>query len=322
MLLIKRNSFSFILLVHSLFVSAQTKELQNFGSNPGNLRGYVHTSSGLSDSLKYPLVIALHGCNQDAQIVEEQSGWSVLADSNHFYVLYPEQKRINNVNNCFNWFFKGDCTKDKGEVASIHQMMVKVCDSLNVDTTRVFVYGMSAGALMAVSLAACYPDELKGCASLAGGPYTGGLKPGKGLANMIKAEELSNDQHAMKVKKQNPGYKGKYPKLIVLHGEKDMVVDYSNADQLLYQWIGLMNSQDLLRQTINDFDGVKALDRTEFQIGVNESFAIFYSMKDAGHTLPVNPGTGEKQGGKTGLFATDMDFFSTWYIANDFGLLE
>jgi hypothetical protein len=34
----------------------------------------------------------------------------------------------------------------------------------------------------------------------------------------------------------------------------------------------------------------------------------------------VDPGEGETQGGSTGLFGVDKDFFSTYWIMLDFGI--
>jgi hypothetical protein len=45
-------------------------------------------------------------------------------------------------------------------------------------------------------------------------------------------------------------------------------------------------------------------------------------VKYLGHELMVDPGEGSKQGGKTGLFSKDKDFFSTYWIASKFGLIE
>jgi hypothetical protein len=36
----------------------------------------------------------------------------------------------------------------------------------------------------------------------------------------------------------------------------------------------------------------------------------------------VYPGEGEERGGKGGIFAKDMSFFSTYWIAKDFGLVR
>jgi hypothetical protein len=44
-------------------------------------------------------------------------------------------------------------------------------------------------------------------------------------------------------------------------------------------------------------------------------------MKGLGHALAIDPGTGKMKGGKTGIFSKDVDLFSTWYIARDFGIL-
>ena len=48
----------------------------------------------------------------------------------------------------------------------------------------------------------------------------------------------------------------------------------------------------------------------------------FLEVKYLGHELMVDPGEGSKQGGKTGLFSKDKDFFSTYWIASKFGLIE
>ena len=47
-----------------------------------------------------PLVIALHGCTQKAADFEA-AGWSTLAESKKFYVVYPEQTSGNNPVSCF-----------------------------------------------------------------------------------------------------------------------------------------------------------------------------------------------------------------------------
>ena len=52
------------------------------------------------------------------------------------------------------------------------------------------------------------------------------------------------------------------------------------------------------------------------------SVVSFYKINHLGHALAVDPGKHAKQGGQTGLFATDMDFFSTWYVARDFRLVK
>jgi hypothetical protein len=40
-----------------------------------------------------------------------------------------------------------------------------------------------------------------------------------------------------------------------------------------------------------------------------------------GHFIPVDPGTLPYQGGEKTMYTTDKDFFSTYFIACDFGLI-
>ena len=88
----------------------------DFGSNPGNLRMLSYVPQGLPKGR--PLVVALHGCTQTAAVYDYGSGWSNLADKHKFAVLFPEQQRANNPNNCFNWFLASDTRRDQGEALS------------------------------------------------------------------------------------------------------------------------------------------------------------------------------------------------------------
>jgi hypothetical protein len=64
---------------------------------------------------KAPLVIALHGCTQTSDEYDHGTGWSSLADSLGFAVVYPQQQPANNPKNCFSWFLLGDIARGHGE---------------------------------------------------------------------------------------------------------------------------------------------------------------------------------------------------------------
>src|ERR1700758_1803401 len=103
-----KNFFCFIFLFIGITVSSQTglREITHFGNNPGNLLFFLHSPKIKKE--KMPLVVALHGCNQDVAILAKQSGWNKLADENSFYVIYPQQRFLNNPSSCFNWFNEKD----------------------------------------------------------------------------------------------------------------------------------------------------------------------------------------------------------------------
>ena len=82
---------------------------------------------------------------------------NALADANHFYALYPAQDLTANATGCWNWFDPANQVRG-GEPAIVAAMTREVASAYAIDSARVFVAGMSAGAALAVTMAACYPD--------------------------------------------------------------------------------------------------------------------------------------------------------------------
>ena len=136
------------------------KPIPDFGSNPGNLRMLVYTPENLPAGA--PVVVALHGCSQNANEYDHGAGWSSLADRLGFLVVYPEQQLANNPKNCFSWFLPGDTARGDGEALSIHQMVEHAIGQFGADREKVFVTGLSAGGAMAVVMLATYPDFCRG----------------------------------------------------------------------------------------------------------------------------------------------------------------
>ncbi len=289
--------------------------------NPGNLNFYLQTAQ--KDSLlksKKPLVVVLHGCSQSAETIALQSGWDQLAADHNFHVLYPQQKIINNPNLCFNWFNSNDISKELGEAASIKNMILHLNDSLNIDKEKIYVYGVSAGAAMAVALMALYPELFKAGASFAGAPFGAANDFIEAFKIMIDGLKKTPEAWAKLVNEEHVNQQVSYPELIVLHGTKDKVVNMQNAYELIKQWSALHYTDTIADEIINNYEGNSNVQKMSYQN--QKSVITFYKINHLGHALAVDPGNSHKQGGATGLFATDMDFFSTWYVARDFGLVR
>ena len=77
-------------------------------------------------------------------------------------LLFPEQQRANNFNLCFNWFSPADNQRDGGEALSIRQMIAAVVEAHDIDASRIFVTGLSAGGAMTSILLASYPEVFAG----------------------------------------------------------------------------------------------------------------------------------------------------------------
>lgn len=300
--------------------SQSLKEHNSFGANPGNLRMYSYIPESVDTIKNIPLVVVLHGCTQNAETIAKQSGWNQLANRYHFAVLYPEQKFINNTSYCFNWFNDSDRTGEEGEIESIHQMISTLNNTYSIDSSRVFIHGLSAGAAISVAYMANYPEEINAGAIFAGGAYYDDITPFKSMSVMrnppIKtAEELANIITSIHDSLTN------YPKLIIGHGDNDLVVNYQNSIELRKQWCAIheISSDSVIVQDV--FADNKNISREAYMKNEEETI-IFYTFKNGSHTLPVDPGIESAQGGKTGIFAKDIDFFSTYYVAQDFGLIN
>jgi poly(hydroxyalkanoate) depolymerase family esterase len=323
----------FLLVIVSIFSAlacaqgqVPLKKISNFGANPGNLTMYLHRPCHPVDTVKYrrhkPLVVVLHGCNQDAISIARQSGWNKLSDNHDFYVVYAEQKRINNASDCFNWFNETDITPNSGESGSVRQMIQFMYDSLRIDTTQIFIYGLSAGGAMTSVMMANYPGLINAAAIFAGAPYKLATGPGEALSAMLNARTKSLKEWGELVLKDNPDFKGRYPRLILVHGVRDKIVNPKNSQSLIKQWSYVLRTDTVAAETKSNFAGNPDVTKHTYFTQKKEAKIFYYEIAKLGHALSVDPGEGEMQGGETGLFSADKNFFSTYWIARDFGLVE
>ncbi len=75
------NKLVLIIVLLSLLLSASQvrsqsalTEVENFGSNPGNLQMFQYQPKGLQENI--PLVVVLHGCIQKAEEIAQLTGWN------------------------------------------------------------------------------------------------------------------------------------------------------------------------------------------------------------------------------------------------------
>ena len=320
-----RNLLILIMAILGLNAKGQQDliEIKNYGHNPGNLKMFLHEPPLAKQRHGLPLVVALHGCTQNAKTIANESGWNDLADTYGFYVIYPQQRSLNNPSGCFNWFQDEDITRDKGEVASIWEMIDFAKDSMGIDTNRVFIYGLSAGAIMSVAMMADYPSLFNMGAILAGGPFMPGQNPFQAMDNMGNPKDISAAELSGHVTVQNPLYQGKYPRMIVMQGDEDKVVNPKNAELLIKQWVPLLQADSVPTHTQTAFDGKGDVTRKTYCDKSGKEQIIFYQVAGLGHTLMVAPNdTTITGGGRTGMFSADKGFFSTYWIAKDFGLIK
>ncbi len=161
-------------LLANSFVSAKeiVSEMQT-GSYRGiygtrNYKVYVPKNFKKNESL--PVVVMLHGCQQNAEDFARGSRITKWADKERFIVLLPEQNQKYNPFKCWNWIIPSNNSR-LGESEVIIEMLDEVITKYNGDADRVYAAGMSAGASMVNILGNCYPERFKALGSHDGTQY-------------------------------------------------------------------------------------------------------------------------------------------------------
>ena len=104
------------------------------------------------------LIVMLHGCKQDPNDFMTGTGMNAVADAHGLMVAYPGQTGADNASSCWNWFRPSDQRRGAGEPAIIAGISEEIIREFDLDPSRIFVAGLSAGGAMAVVMGETYPD--------------------------------------------------------------------------------------------------------------------------------------------------------------------
>jgi len=315
-----RIVFFSVLLAPIMGVSQSITQITGFGTNPGALNMYDYVPSGITG--RAPLVIAMHGCTENATSFSQQSGWNKLANLHKFYMVYPEQVAANNSSLCFNWFDTTDINKNVGEALSILQMVNYMKANYAIDTNAIYVTGISAGGAMTAVMMAIYPNIFLSGAVMAGVPYRAATNSTAALYAMDGYITNTPAAWGALVRAQNPGYKGEYPHLAVFQGTADLVVDTVNTTQLIKQWTNLDHADQIPDSINNGFNGTSNVQLSIY----NDSSAIpvvyHYKITGMPHAIAVDTGSCPTLGGATATYAVEeKGFHSTYWAAQFFNLI-
>ena len=318
----KHTLLLFSLLISIASFSQSLKRVKRFGKNKGHLKMYYYEPANIDKTKAQPMVVVLHGCLQCASSVAAQTGWNKLADEQGFYVLYPQQRFFNNPEKCFKWYKRKHTNKNRGENYSIKKMVDYMQSHNKIDSSKVFITGLSAGAAMSVIMMADYPETFNAGAIFAGGAYKSGNGYVSAMMALLGWRVKSAEKWGNIVRKQNPGFNGNYPRIIIYQGNSDWVVNKRNGTELLKQWSNLHNIGTQPTETINQYVNVKDIQRNSYATNDHKEAIVFYKVNKLSHALLVDPGKCKYQGGKRGFFSKDKNYNSTLFTAYDFGLIK
>lgn len=281
-----------------------------FGSNPGALRMYLHTPATVAT--RPALVVAMHGCTQTAANYT-LAGWNELADTEGFYVVYPEQQTSNNGSRCFQWFDATETSRGGGEVESVAQMVRWMIANRGVDASRVYVTGLSAGGGLTTAMLGAYPDLFAGGAVMAGLPYECATSSSNSFTCMNPGRDLSPAEWAAKVFTAS-SHAGPWPRVSIWAGTSDFTVRPMNAGEIADQWTGVwgISASPSLEETVSGATHRLFLD------GTGRAAVETWSIPNMGHGTAVDPARGC---GTAGSFILNAGICSTRRAAEFWGLI-
>ncbi|MFE1511833.1 alpha/beta hydrolase family esterase [Streptomyces sp. NPDC058726] len=288
--------------------AASLQEVTGFGGNPGALRMYRYVPDGLPAGR--PVVVALHGCTQNAAGYASGTGWTRLADRWGFSVVLPQQQSGNNLSQCFNWFQNNDIRRGQGEAASLAQMVDRQLADVSGDPSRVYVTGLSAGGAMTAVMMATYPEKFAAGGVVAGLPYGCAEAAGSPYVCMYVGATQTPGQWGDRARAARPGYTGPWPALTVLHGTADYTVRPANMTGLVEQWTDVHGAD----RTADVSDTVAGHPHQVFRGPDGNAVVETYSLTGMGHGQPVDPGTGDEQCGTAGAYFLDVGLCAAYRL--------
>lgn len=165
----KNNTLQILITVFFVFLLTFNlkAQIEDFKVGTTTRRMLVYAPSSIEPNR--PLLLSLHGLNQDINYQQNQTKWEEVAKANNFVVVYP--CGINN-----SWDLSG--TNDTNFILSIIDEMFK---RYGIDRDRVYLSGFSMGGMMTYHAMNVIVDKIAAFAPvsgyLMGGPNTNSSRP-------------------------------------------------------------------------------------------------------------------------------------------------
>jgi poly(hydroxyalkanoate) depolymerase family esterase len=227
------------ILVFALIVPPQTTRAGSWvtgsiSTSYGSRNYKLWVPAGYTGGSAVPLVMMLHGCTQNPDDFAAGTGMNAVAESKTFLVVYPEQPSNADQNKCWKWFESAHQSRGTGEPAILAAIVNKIRTSHTVDSSRVYVAGLSAGAAMAVVMGATYPDLFSAIGVASGLEYKAATNNLDAWTAMRQGGPDPNQQGYAAY--QAMGSAKRRVRTIVFHGTSDYTVYPVNGDQVITQW--------------------------------------------------------------------------------------
>ena len=191
-----------------------------------NFRALVPSSYTKGTAM--PMVVVLHGCTENADVMRQLTRFDQLAEAKGFIAVFPEQPQSANPLECWNFFQDAHMHRGSGEPALIAGITGWMQKRYTVDPRRIYVTGLSAGGGMASVMGATYPDLYAAIATGSGCEYAS-------TATCAGSQSADPNQAGAAAYKEM-GSRARAMPVIAFQGDQNTTVPPVNADQLIQQW--------------------------------------------------------------------------------------
>jgi len=188
-----------------------------------------------------PLIVMLHGCEQNAADFAAGTRMNQLAAAKGCAVLYPEQSLRTHPNRCWKWY-DAATQRGGGDIALIVQMIDKIVAQHAIDRSRIYACGISAGAAMAQILALTHP-QLIAAVGMHSAPVFGVSRSAVGAYGVMQHGSTQALAPIDKLLAKTPGFPGM--PAILITGDDDKIVRPVNQLQLAGQFLRLNHAATL-----------------------------------------------------------------------------
>jgi len=180
------------------------------------------------------LVVVLPGAGETSDVAATRSRWNEVAERLRFVVAYPEQNVAYNSSLEWDWSTASKEGRANREASLIAGITRAVTARLHLDSRRVFVMGISAGAGMAGAMAVAFPDLYSGLGIEAGCPFDN-----VGCAG----SSVTADQSAAAVIKGMGRFHRPLP-VFNEYGSVDPIAVGVSSDQVVPSWLTVDDTLD------------------------------------------------------------------------------
>ena len=149
------------------------------------LRRAIVVNAPIDNTLR-PVVLALHGGQGSAKVMQANSGFDQVARKNDFMVVYPEGTEFGNNRHAWNTgFLLRRQVQNSNDVAYLDTLIDKLIADHGADPSRVYITGGSNGGMMTFVYAVARTDRLAAAAPVVASMFTFDSKPTSPLPILI-----------------------------------------------------------------------------------------------------------------------------------------